>query len=63
MKKSINELSLLPNLGLGGVQRTTGTTGTGTTGMNTPGSKTQAIAKSTALLTKQINDITNKIAS
>ena len=63
MKKTINELSLLPNLGLGGVQRTTGTTGTGTTGMNTPGSKTQAIAKSTALLTKQINDITNKIAS
>ncbi len=63
MKKPINELSLLPNLGLGGVQRTTGTTGTGTTGMNTPGSKTQAIAKSTALLTKQINDITNKIAS
>jgi len=63
MKKPINELSLLPNLGIGGVQRTTGTTGTGTTGMNTPGSKTQAIAKSTALLTKQINDITNKIAS
>lgn len=64
MKKTLNELSLLPNLGLGSIQRTTGTTGTGTTtGINTPGSKTQNIAKSTALLTKQINDITNKIAA
>lgn len=64
MKKTINELSLLPNLGLGGVRGTTGTTGTGSTqGMNTPGSKTQNIAKTTSLLTKQINDITNKIAA
>jgi len=64
MKQTINELSLLPNLGLGSTQGTTGTTGTGTsTGINTQGSKTQTIAKSTALLTKQINDITNKIAT
>lgn len=66
MKKTLNELSLLPNLGLGAVSRTTGTMGTGTStsgGLNTAGSKSQTIAKSTAMLTKQINDITNKIAT
>lgn len=66
MKKTLNELSLLPNLGLGAVTRTTGTMGTGTNtggGLNKAGSKSQTIAKSTAMLTKQINDITNKIAT
>jgi len=60
----LSELSLLPNLGLGGVQSTTGTLGTGTTtGMAKPGSKPQNIAKTTTTLTKQINDITTKIAA
>jgi uncharacterized protein YcfJ len=63
-KDLLNELSLLPNLGLGGVQSTTGTLGTGTTtGITKPGSKTQNIAKTTTALTKQINDITTKIAA
>jgi uncharacterized protein YcfJ len=63
-KDLLNELSLLPNLGLGGVQSTTGTLGTGsTTSVTKPGSKTQNIAKTTTALTKQINDITTKITA
>lgn len=65
MAKTINELSLTPNLGLGGTTGTTGTMGTmGTgSGINTPGSKNQKILKTTAALTKQINDLTNKIVA
>jgi hypothetical protein len=66
MSKVINELSLLPNLGLKtnstmGTVSPMGTTGT-TASINTPGSKVQTIAKTTAATTKQINDLVNKIA-
>jgi hypothetical protein len=65
MSKTINELSLLPNLGLGSVTGTTGTAKTISTGtsVNKPGSTTQKIAQTTQTLTKQINDIATKIAA
>jgi hypothetical protein len=63
MAKVINELSLLPNLGLGGTTGTTGTMSTMGTGssINKPGSQQQKVLKTTTALTKQINDLTNKI--
>lgn len=65
MSKTINELSLTSNLGLGATTGTTGTMGTMSTGTstNTPGSQSQKILKTTTALTKQINDLTNKIVA
>lgn len=64
MSNTINELSLLPSLGIntGSTIGTVGTTGTSSS-LNTPGSKVQSIAKTTAATTKQINDLVNKIAT
>lgn len=66
MKKDVvNEAGFLFNLGQR--QPTVGSIGTmGTTtstGLNAPGSKAQNIAKTTAVLTKQINDTAAKIAA
>lgn len=62
----INELSLVPNLGLGtgGTVSPVGTVSTSSSqGLNKPGSKAQTIAKTTQALTRQINDIAAKIAA
>ncbi len=61
-KNLLSELSLLPNLSPSGTLGTQGTTGTFGTTTTKPGSKIEAIKTNTQNLTKQINDLTQKIA-